>query len=343
MYQYVDQTDPIRDFDVGSTSSSSPNPITTPAMTVENGDIIVSAAQCGNAETYAWNNGFSKGTEDLSSTSAHSSADRLVSGSPGTLIASATSNSPNRQVIVGLVLRVGTNSGGGGGTSVVEALTNWSTGLSHSVQGGSERLLLFTAGMEDANDRTITSASYGGQPLQLITTAGAVSSGYRARAYMYYLNEAGIAAAVNSTFSVTWSGGYDDVHYAARLYQNVDQTNPIRDSDSGSAGASSPNPITAGPTTVQDGDMAVAAAQCGNPETYSWNNGFIKGTDNAGSTSQHSTADRLITGGVSTVTASATNNNPNRQVILGASLQLSPNAGANAGGNGYTIRWVPVP
>ena len=41
----------------------------------------------------------------------------------------------------------------------------------------------------------------------------------KVRAYIFYLNEAGIQAATSNAFSVTWSKAPTDTSYAARLYE----------------------------------------------------------------------------------------------------------------------------
>ncbi|NQU19998.1 MAG: LamG domain-containing protein [Candidatus Nealsonbacteria bacterium] len=202
----------------------------------------------------------------------------------------------------------------------VQTLTSWTTGLSGPDRNssGSNRLLIFTVGMEASADQTIVSASFGGQPLkQVITTV--TGSSYVARAYIFYLDEAAIQAATSNTFSVIWSGSVDDVCYAARIYGNVDQGFPIRDSQQAGSASSTPNPISTPALTVQNGDYVAAAAQCGNARTYTWYGGFVEGTDQTAASSDHSTADLAVSSS-GTVAASARNSGPNRQVILAAVL-----------------------
>jgi len=203
----------------------------------------------------------------------------------------------------------------------VTAITPWTTGATgpSRATAGTDRLLVFTAAMEGNANRTITSARYGGRTLTQVITEGANSSGVYARTYIFYLTDAQIAAATSDTFSVTWSGSTVEVHYAARMYQFVDQTDPIRDSDKRYTNSSTPNPIVTPDLTVNADDQVVAAVICGNARSYSWNNGFTEGTDHAGSTSQHSTADRSISADGSAA-ASATNAGPNRQALVAAVL-----------------------
>ncbi|REJ97104.1 MAG: hypothetical protein DWQ35_02475 [Planctomycetota bacterium] len=206
----------------------------------------------------------------------------------------------------------------------VSPITSWTTGTTgpSRTTSGDDRLLIFTAGMEDGATETVTSVTYGGQALTEII-GQTTGSGFYGGAQIFYLDEAGISAATSNTFSVTWSGNVNVSFYAARMYENVDQTTPIRDSDQGNSPSSSPNPITTPAMTVVAGDYVVAAAQCGNQNSYTWNNSFTEGTDSGSGSAQHSTADKLITSS-GTQVASATNGGPNRQVILGAVLQSVP-------------------
>ncbi len=203
----------------------------------------------------------------------------------------------------------------------VQPITAWTTGTTGPSRftAGNDRLLVFTAGVQNNGNRFIQSITFGGQPMTEVVT-DVMTSNPRLRAYIFILDEAGIQSANSNTFSVSWNGGTSNVHYAARMYANVDQASPIRDFASNSSNSSSPNPITTPAMDVIDGDYAVAAALCGNTQQYSWNNGFQEGTDVAGSSSRFSTADRAVASdGV--LAASATNNNPNRQVIVAAVLQ----------------------
>lgn len=204
----------------------------------------------------------------------------------------------------------------------VTTLTSWTTGLTGPNRNtpGTDRLLILTAGMERYGDQTITSVTYGGQAMTQ-AVVGVIGPYTYTRTYIFYLNDAGISAASGNSFVVTWTTTPSVIHYAARIYQGVNQDNPVRDFDS-KTGGSTPNPITTSAMDVATGDMVVAVVQSGQGLTYTWNNGFIEGVDfHSGYTSQLSTADKAITSS-GTQIASATNApTPNRQVILGAVLQ----------------------
>jgi hypothetical protein len=231
---------------------------------------------------------------------------------------------------------------GGGGTTVtpVSTLTSWTTNTTHTASAGSNRLLVVAFGMESVSNRTVTAATYGTRTLTQIGTAvaGGVSGASYDRVYLYYLKEADIAAASSSTISVTWSGTVDDSFISARMFANVDQTTPIRASGSATTNNSTPNPIVSSSITVADGDMAVAAVICGNAATYTWNNSFVEGTDQAGSTAQQSAATRAISGSTTSVAASATGANVNRQAIIVASLTAV--SVTTPPPDNFAVRWI---
>ena len=223
----------------------------------------------------------------------------------------------------------------GGSVDQIYRASSWTQGLSHSVGSGDDRLLLFTAAYESGTDPGVNSVTYGGRPLTRI--GGAVAgSGAFARVEMWYLNEAGISAASHSSFSVTWgSGTPSHPVYGAVTYRNVNQINPILDVSTNATDTDTPNPITTTVNVIGNG-MAVAAAICGNLDSYVWNNGWSEGIDQSvGGTADLSTADHQeLTSGTST--ASATNELPNRQAIIAASLYPST-------GNDPTDTTPPAP
>ena len=204
----------------------------------------------------------------------------------------------------------------------VAILDAWTTGLTHTVSAGSNRLLLFAVGYENGSDTGVSTVTYGTQTLTPIIgdVAGTTTVG---RVELWYLNEAGIAAASGNTFSVTWGGAAPtQPMYAAATYENVNQSTPIADSASNSTDTTAPNPITAA-VNVTDGDMAVAAAISGNTGSYTWG-GWTEGTDQtSGATTTMSSAENAATAS-GTDTASATHSGPNRQAIVAAALDVAP-------------------
>jgi hypothetical protein len=111
--------------------------------------------------------------------------------------------------------------------SSVARLGSWSIGLTHTPGSGSNRLLVFTVGYENSSDVGVGAVSYGGQAL---TRIGGVAAGTSSivRTELWYLKEAGIAAASTNTFTVTWGGSTpSSPKYGAATYANVSQTTPI--------------------------------------------------------------------------------------------------------------------
>lgn len=202
----------------------------------------------------------------------------------------------------------------------VSAADAWTTGLTHAVGSGSNRLLIFAVGYEHSADTLVSAVTYGGQAMTRITGTSATSSGVYDRAELWYLKESGIAAASNTTFSVTWgSGAPTSPMYAAGAYTDVDQTTPIATSSSNSTNSATPNPLTTA-LTVTDREIAVSVVTTGNSGSYTWGNSWSEQTDQtSGATTNMSTADHAETAS-GTDTASASHSGPNRQAIVAAAL-----------------------
>jgi hypothetical protein len=213
------------------------------------------------------------------------------------------------------------NGNGVGDACVAARDSAWTTGLTHTVGTGNDRLLMFVVGHEDNQDVLVNAVTYGGQSLTRVngTLAGTTS---RVRIELWYLNETGIAAATNGTFVVTYNGkNPSSPHFAAATFRNVDQTTPILASSVNSTNASTPNPLPTSVSVTSDG-MAIAAAISGNSGSFTWGNGWTEGTNQSVSTSNSSSADHSATA-AGTDTASATHTNQNRQAIVAASLSVA--------------------
>ena len=162
---------------------------------------------------------------------------------------------------------------------------------------------MFMVSYENAANVAINTVTYGGQALTRIngTVAGTTTF---SRVELWYLRQAQIVAATNTTFVVTYGGTAPTiVQYAAATYRNVDQTTPILANSVNQTNAATPNPLTTAVTVTSDG-MSVAAVTSGNVSTFTWNNGWTEGTDASTSSSAASTADHFISAN-GTDTASA--------------------------------------
>ena len=120
-----------------------------------------------------------------------------------------------------------------------------------------------------------------------VVERSATTSGYGNYVTAFILDEAGVAAATNGTFSVSWSASTSSVSYASVFLQNVNQTVLIGASASNGSTSSSPNPITTSALATNDGDMVILGAVCGNNGSYTLNNSFTEGTDQSVGTNGH--------------------------------------------------------
>jgi autotransporter-associated beta strand protein len=163
-----------------------------------------------------------------------------------------------------------------GVSAQVSTLTSWtsvfhgtSTGAQNSVVNvpagsGTYRcfVVAIATGRTSVGSRTVT-LTYGGQTFTSV--AGDIGSATpQQHTQLYYLDEAGIEAASNTTFSVTVSGGatrMTDVWYA--IYDFVDQVTPITDSKTYSSGTSTTtNPVFSSALTVNANNLAVEVISC---------------------------------------------------------------------------------
>ena len=211
------------------------------------------------------------------------------------------------------------NGNGVGDACVVARVGAWTTGLTHTVGAGGNRLLMFMVGYENGSDSLISTVRYGGQSLTRIngTVVGAFD-----RIELWYLKETGIVAATGNTFVVTYGGTTPPPCTSPRRRsENVDQTTPVLASNVNSTNASTPNPLTTSVSVTADG-LAVAAAICGNTGSYTWNNGWTEGLDQSLSSSNSTAADHPATAN-GTDTASATHSLQNKAVIVAVSLTVA--------------------
>lgn len=229
--------------------------------------------------------------------------------------------SANAGSSVGLCITASAQIGRASVTQVAIA-GSWASGLSHSQESGSDRVLLFFAHAEHASiNINLESVSYGGQPMTEIIDE-LVNVNTRAYVSAYILNEAGIDAATGDTFVPTWNTTPTEITYASVFLSNVNQTTPVGATDSNSTPGGTPNPITTGALSTADGDMVIVSATCGNSGDYTVNNGFTKGIETDAGSSTGAEGYKSATG--ANETPSVTHTTPNRQVIIGFVVQEFP-------------------
>lgn len=184
--------------------------------------------------------------------------------------------------------------------------------------------MVFIAGSEHGSSPApaLTSVTYGGQSLSKVNDVS-VGSGPTAHVEIWILDEAGVAAATDSSFVPTWSAAPDLPMYSHAFFGNVDQATPTGAQAGEATNSSTPNPLTTVALATNNGDTVVAGAVAGNDGTYTPQNGFTLGNEQiAGTTTTLGTAYIQTVGG--TETPSMQHSNPNRQVIAGVVLNMSP-------------------
>ena len=149
-----------------------------------------------------------------------------------------------------------TAAGAGGDVTVLNALatTDETATLVYPISAGTgtNRLLYVGCSHEDNGGAAGGfTASYGGQAMTLIGEAYSTPGSPNNGASAFYLDEAGIQAAVGSTITVSGFTGDTPSIFALAL-DNVDQTTPLRDSGTATANA------VIGSLAINDGDMIVS-------------------------------------------------------------------------------------
>jgi hypothetical protein len=191
------------------------------------------------------------------------------------------------------------------------------------------------------DSRDIVSVTYGGVPMtqscEVAFSNAASGTTFWARNEIWFLNDAGISAAVGNQIVINAPGASNEyvMFVSAISFQNVDQINPVFDFRTDTV-VGAINPFALGnPAPMLQGSCAVTSVVCGNPGSYVFNAGgasglagvnFIEGTDVNGSgigtsystsTATMMTGSAIVPNGTSgsvapTYQFSAT---PNRQVI----------------------------
>jgi hypothetical protein len=203
-----------------------------------------------------------------------------------------------------------------------EIVGSWVAGTSHAKESGYSRALIFIAHAEHSSGTvTLNSVTYGGQEMTSIIDES-IGTGYSANVAAFILDEAGIEAATNGTFSPSWSTTPGAAAYTSVFIQNVDQTTLFGATDS--AGTTSSNPIVTDALSTIEGDMVFVAATCGNLNTYTLDNGFTEGTDQQfgdATTGGTGVAGYKAATGVAETPSATFGASINRQVIIGFVVQ----------------------
>jgi GH35 family endo-1,4-beta-xylanase len=164
-------------------------------------------------------------------------------------------------------------------SNVVGILGSWATGTTHAKEPGTNRALVFIAHAErnTTSAPNLTSVTYGGQAMTKVVDKAVTSGATRTYVAAFILDDAGITAATNSSFSRTWSGSPSYTAYASVFLSNVNQS-ALTGATAGDEIATS-NIITTPWLATSAGDMVIDAATSSNTGTYTTNNGFTKAID----------------------------------------------------------------
>ena len=199
------------------------------------------------------------------------------------------------------------------------------SGSSHTAENGNDRLLVFSAHAEhNTTSISITSVTYGGKTMTLIDSA-LVGTSYSAYTGMFYLDDADIDDASDSSFVVTWSTTpFHTPVYTSAFFENVKQADPIGDTDTNTyneTGGNGEQTLATSALTTSDGDMVLLASTCGNTGTYSTNNGFTEALELAPESADAVVGYKAADG--SNETPSVTHSLVNRFGIVGAVLNAN--------------------
>lgn len=204
----------------------------------------------------------------------------------------------------------------------VDILGSWISGLSHTVEPGTNRLLVFTIHVEDNDtDMNATAVTYGGQSMTKAIDEN-TGSGYRSYTAVYILDEAGITAAGGNNFSVTWSQTPSRTpSYSSVFLADVSQGAPIGDY-AGNSNTSAT--LSTSSLSTNSGDLVIFAGACGNTGTYTVNNSFTEAIELSVDSGDGVTGYKIGTG--ADETPSVTHSNVNRQVLVGLVVQMGGGA-----------------
>ncbi len=207
-------------------------------------------------------------------------------------------------------VNVDVQAGGTGGNVAIAG--SWTAGTSHAKESGTDRLLVLTAHVEHSESISLDAVSYGGRSMTRVYEQTA-STGYVAYTAVFILNESGITAATNGSFSASWSASpAQNPGYTSVFLTGVDQMSPVGNSDGNSSTSGS---VATSALSTNDGDMVILAATCGNTGTFSTANGFTEALELSLTSSDGIAGYKHATGANETPGVSHTN--VNRQSIAG--------------------------
>src|SRR5215813_3590974 len=214
---------------------------------------------------------------------------------------------------------------GGGGSQGARIVGSWIAGTTHAREAGSNRLLIFTAHVEHSAAITLNSVTYGGRSMTKVIERSATAAGSAFVAYTaaFILNESGVAAATNGTFTPVFSATPErPPAFSSVFLVNVNQTSPV--GASASAVSTGATVSTAGLATAS-GDLVILAATNGNTGSYTVNNGFVEAIELTITSADGVAGSKSATG--ATETPSVTHSAPIRQSLIGLVIRSAAGGG----------------
>ena len=241
------------------------------------------------------------------------------------------SSTPNNLSYTGQPLKVNITNVGASGASmsvsvdcpiVVEIMGSWVTGLTHAKETtGTNRALVFVAHAESSSSSTsLTGVTYGGRSMTKITDKIIGSGSSQAYVAAFILNESGIVAATDTTFTLTWTSAPSSVTYTSVFLKNVNQTTLV--------GATANNGVTnfksisiSSSLATSNGDMVIEDAASSVTGTYTVTTGWTKDVDLSVSGYDGMDGHKPATGASETPSVSQSKGS---HVLIGFVVQIQP-------------------
>jgi GH35 family endo-1,4-beta-xylanase len=160
--------------------------------------------------------------------------------------------------------------------SDVGVLGSWVVGTTHAKESGTDRALVFIAHAEHTGSVNLDSVTYGGQTMTKVVDKIVDSGSTRTYVAAFILDDAGITAATDTTFSPSWSTTPTSSAYSSVFLANVNQS-ALTGATAGDATSSISSALITTPRLATNaGDMVIDAATCSNTGSYTVNNAFTK-------------------------------------------------------------------
>jgi len=162
---------------------------------------------------------------------------------------------------------------------IVGIIGSWVTGTTHAKETGTNRALVFVAHAKGPTTTTpsLTAVTYGGQTMTKVIDKIIGSGSTKVYVAAFILNDAGITAATNTTFTPTWTNAPTSITYTSVFLKNVNQTTLV--GATASAGTTSGTTVSTSALANSNGDMVLESAASSVAGTYTVTSGWTKDID----------------------------------------------------------------